>query len=101
VTLFTPALLFSKVAFTLSPAKLADLYIVPIGFVIITLVSVLVAWVLGLIFRLKPHQRAFAMACSMNGNSNSLPVALMQVRSDPSPPGTISNHRLTYAPVPY
>ncbi|KAK4049111.1 hypothetical protein OIO90_005581 [Microbotryomycetes sp. JL221] len=60
VSLFTPALLFSKVAFSLTPEKLADLYIIPIGFVGITAFSAGVAYVLGRVFRLKPNQRNFA-----------------------------------------
>ncbi|KAL1705134.1 auxin efflux carrier [Schizophyllum commune] len=78
VSLFTPALLFSKVAFFLSPAKLRELWVIPIFFVIVTVVSMVVAYVLGLIFRLKRSQRAFSMASAMFMNSNSLPIALMQ-----------------------
>ncbi|KIL63410.1 hypothetical protein M378DRAFT_79709 [Amanita muscaria Koide BX008] len=78
VSLFTPALLFSKVAFSLSPAKLQELWIIPIFFVLVTLVSMIVAYVLGTLFRLKPSQRSFAMAAAMFMNSNSLPIALMQ-----------------------
>ncbi|KAE8254091.1 hypothetical protein A4X13_0g3544 [Tilletia indica] len=78
VSFFTPALLFSKVAFTLNPARLAELYIVPIGFVIITVVSATGALLLSKIARLSKAQRNFAIACAMSPNSNSLPVALMQ-----------------------
>ena len=78
VSFFTPALLFSKVAFTLNPARLAELIIVPLGFVIITLVSTLSALLLAWLFRLSPAHRNFAIACAISPNSNSLPVALMQ-----------------------
>ncbi|KAM0787827.1 hypothetical protein ACM66B_003881 [Microbotryomycetes sp. NB124-2] len=78
VSLFTPALLFSKVAFSLTPEKLADLYIIPIGFVGITAFSAAVAYALGRVCRLKDNQRNFAIACAMFQNSNSLPIALMQ-----------------------
>ncbi|ORY92885.1 membrane transport protein-domain-containing protein [Leucosporidium creatinivorum] len=78
VSLFTPALLFSKVAFSLTPEKLADLYIIPVGFVIISTFSAAVAWGMGKVFRLKKSQRNFAIACTMFQNSNSLPIALMQ-----------------------
>lgn len=78
VSLFTPALLFSKVAFFLSPAKLKELWIIPIVFVLTTLVSASVAWLLGSLFRLKKSQRSFGMAAAMFMNSNSLPIALMQ-----------------------
>ncbi|KAH7928574.1 hypothetical protein BV22DRAFT_192046 [Leucogyrophana mollusca] len=78
VSLLTPALLFSKVAFFLSPAKLRELWIIPIFFVLVTGLSGVVAYILGRVFRLKKSQRNFAMAASMFMNSNSLPIALMQ-----------------------
>ncbi|TRM64409.1 membrane transport protein-domain-containing protein [Schizophyllum amplum] len=78
VSLFTPALLFSKVAFFLSPAKLRELWVIPIFFIIVTVVSMAVAYILGVILRIKRSQRAFAMASAMFMNSNSLPIALMQ-----------------------
>ncbi|KAJ7352363.1 membrane transport protein-domain-containing protein [Mycena albidolilacea] len=78
VSLFTPSLLFSKVAFFLSPEKLKELWIIPIFFVIVTTVSMSVSFLLGSIFRVKRSQRNFAMAAAMFMNSNSLPIALMQ-----------------------
>jgi predicted permease len=78
VSLFTPALLFSKVAFFLSPEKLKELWIIPIYFTAVTLVSMTVAFVLGTLCQLKKSQRSFAMAAAMFMNSNSLPIALMQ-----------------------
>lgn len=53
VNLFTPALLFSKVAFTLTPEKLQELFVIPIGFVLISSFSAAVAYLLGTVFRLK------------------------------------------------
>jgi predicted permease len=78
VSLFTPALLFSKVAFFLSPERLRELWIIPIFFVVVTVVSMSISLLLGWIFRLKKSQRSFAMAAAMFMNSNSLPIALMQ-----------------------
>ncbi|KAF5357134.1 hypothetical protein D9756_006814 [Leucocoprinus leucothites] len=78
VSLFTPALLFSKVAFFLTPQKLRELWVIPIFFLIVTTASGLVAFVLGWLFKLKRSQRSFAMAAAMFMNSNSLPIALMQ-----------------------
>jgi len=60
VSLFTPSLLFSKVAFFLSPAKLRELWIIPIFFVVTTGVSMTVAYVLGWMLRLKKSQRCVA-----------------------------------------
>ncbi|KAG9127341.1 hypothetical protein FRC07_014751 [Ceratobasidium sp. 392] len=78
VSLFTPALLFNKVAFSLNPSKLRELWVIPIFFIVITAVSSLVAFILGVVFQLKRSQRNFAIAASAFQNSNSLPIALMQ-----------------------
>lgn len=78
VSFFTPALLFSKVAFTLNPARLAELIIVPAGFVIITVTSCIAAFILSWTANLSKSQRNFSIACAITPNSNSLPVALMQ-----------------------
>ncbi|KAH9924091.1 auxin efflux carrier [Fomitopsis serialis] len=78
VSLFTPALLFSKVAFFLTPAKLAQLWVIPIVFIIVTLVSMAVAYLLAWMLKLKKSQRNFAIAAAMFMNSNTLPIALMQ-----------------------
>lgn len=58
--------------------KLRELWVIPIFFVIVTVLSMAVAFTLGWTFRLKRSQRSFAMAASMFMNSNSLPIALMQ-----------------------
>ncbi|PVG01371.1 hypothetical protein CPB86DRAFT_812358 [Serendipita vermifera] len=78
INLFTPALLFSKVAFFLSPSKLKELWIIPFIFVITTVTSMIVSWGVARACRLKRSQTAFAMAAAMFMNSNSLPIALMQ-----------------------
>lgn len=67
-----------KVAFTLTPQKLKDLWVIPAGFVVVTSVSMGVAFGLGSALRLKKSQRAFAMAAAGFQNSNSLPIALVQ-----------------------
>lgn len=58
--------------------KLRELWVIPIFFVIVTVLSMAVAFLLGWTFRLKRSQRSFAVAASMFMNSNSLPIALMQ-----------------------
>ncbi|EJC99383.1 uncharacterized protein FOMMEDRAFT_160996 [Fomitiporia mediterranea MF3/22] len=77
-SIFTPALLFTKVAFSLTASELKELWIIPILFIIITAVSAGVAYIMGLICRVKPEHRYFAMAAAMFMNSNSMPIALMQ-----------------------
>lgn len=59
-SLFTPCLLFNKVAFSLTPDKLAELYIIPIGFVLVSCFSAAVAYSLGKATGLKKGQRNFA-----------------------------------------
>ncbi|KAF9788658.1 membrane transport protein-domain-containing protein [Thelephora terrestris] len=78
VSLFTPSLLFSKVAFFVTPQKLRELWVIPIFFIVVTSLSMGVAFLLGWVLRLKRSQRSFAVAASMFMNSNSLPIALMQ-----------------------
>ncbi|ORX33480.1 membrane transport protein-domain-containing protein [Kockovaella imperatae] len=78
VSLFTPALLFSKVAFSLTPAKLKEMWTIPVGFVIVTGLSAAVAWTLARLFKLSRSQTAFAICAAMFQNSNSLPIALIQ-----------------------
>ncbi|PPQ71103.1 hypothetical protein CVT25_004975 [Psilocybe cyanescens] len=78
VSLFTPALLFSKVAFYLTPEKLKELWVIPIWFIIVTGTSMVVGRVLGWTFGLRKSQRSFVMAAAMFMNSNALPIALMR-----------------------
>ncbi|WVQ97745.1 hypothetical protein IAU59_004859 [Kwoniella sp. CBS 9459] len=78
VSLFTPALLFSKVAYSLTPAKLKEMWIIPLGFVVVTGLSAAVAWAFAKVFKLSKSQTAYAMCASMFQNSNSLPIALIQ-----------------------
>ncbi|KAI6038021.1 membrane transport protein-domain-containing protein [Pisolithus marmoratus] len=78
IFLFTPALLFSKVAYFLTLEKLRELWVIPLFFLLISGLSGLIANVFARICRLKRSQRNFAIAASMFMNSNSLPVALMQ-----------------------
>ena len=58
--------------------KLRELWVIPIFFVIVTVLSMAVAFLLGWALQLKRSQRSFAIAASMFMNSNSLPIALMQ-----------------------
>jgi len=81
VMVFTPCLIFTKLASQLDGDKLADLVIIPFIFATQTLVS----WVCGqLMARLsgfggpgKRRQRNFILAMAVFGNSNSLPISLV------------------------
>ncbi|KZV82252.1 hypothetical protein EXIGLDRAFT_778812 [Exidia glandulosa HHB12029] len=83
--LFTPALVFSKIALTLSPEKLVNIAVVPLGFVLFTAVSAGIAGLTACAFRLRPGKRRFVICCSMAVNSNSLPIALIQSLSTAVP----------------
>jgi len=74
----TPSLIFSKVAFSLSPDRLKEFWIIPILFLIITALSFIGARVTARFFGLSRMQRDFATANAMFMNCQSLPVALMQ-----------------------
>jgi len=58
--------------------KLRELWVIPIFFVIVTVLSMAVAFLLGWASQLRRSQRSFAVAASMFMNSNSLPIAIMQ-----------------------
>lgn len=84
--MLTPSLLFSKVAFSLTPGRLSELTVVPMGFVVVSLVSAVSAYLTSWAMRLPKGQRNFVVACtffpphagSITPNSNTLPVALIQ-----------------------
>lgn len=78
VSILTPSLLFTKVAFSLTPERFAELLIVPIGFVLVTAASAAAAYIMSWALSLPRGQRRFVIACAVSPNSNTLPVALMQ-----------------------
>ncbi|KLJ05693.1 hypothetical protein EMPG_10856 [Blastomyces silverae] len=77
VVLFTPCLVFTKLASQLTADKLTDLAIIPCIFVIQTLISYLCAAVVSRLFRFKKRQSNFVIAMGVFGNSNSLPISLI------------------------
>ncbi|WPH03416.1 Hypothetical protein R9X50_00629600 [Acrodontium crateriforme] len=76
---FTPCLIFTKLASQLNAEKLADLVIIPVIFVVTTFVSWIaaqsMAWAWG--FSHKKRQKNFILAMGVFGNSNSLPISLV------------------------
>ncbi|KAI0600661.1 auxin efflux carrier [Biscogniauxia sp. FL1348] len=74
---FTPCLIFNKLAAQLQPDKLADLAVIPVIFVIQTVVSYLVSIVVARAFRFKKRPANFVTAMGVFGNSNSLPISLV------------------------
>ncbi|PLW46388.1 hypothetical protein PCASD_05455 [Puccinia coronata f. sp. avenae] len=81
VAVFTPALMFSKVAFSLTPQMLAQLWVIPVGYLALSGVSAGIAWGLGKCFGLSKIRRNLAVAGATFMNSNTLPIALMQTMS--------------------
>ncbi|OLN96636.1 putative transporter [Colletotrichum chlorophyti] len=77
VMLFTPCLIFTKLASQLNADKLLDLAVIPIIFVIQTLVSWTVATVVARCFGFNKRASNFVTAMGVFGNSNSLPISLV------------------------
>lgn len=76
VDIFTPALIFSKLAPSLSLKKLFEIFIIPIFYAISTGISFLVSRIVSRYLQLDEYESNFVTAMSVFGNSNSLPVSL-------------------------
>ncbi|GAB1311589.1 hypothetical protein MFIFM68171_01799 [Madurella fahalii] len=77
VMLFTPCLIFTKLASQLNANKLVELGIIPVIFVIQTLVSYIVSRLVGRCFGFNRRASNFVTAMGVFGNSNSLPISLV------------------------
>ncbi|POR38616.1 Putative transporter [Tolypocladium paradoxum] len=77
VMLFTPCLIFTKLASQLNADKLSDLAIIPAIFVVQTLVSWMVSTLVAKAFRFNRRASNFVTAMGVFGNSNSLPISLV------------------------
>ncbi|CAZ80858.1 unnamed protein product [Tuber melanosporum] len=77
VSLFTPCLIFTKLASQLTLAKIAELAVIPVIFVAMTLISYCCALLVSKIFGFKKRARNFVIAMGVFGNSNSLPISLV------------------------
>ncbi|KAI1362506.1 auxin efflux carrier superfamily [Xylaria arbuscula] len=75
--IFTPCLIFSKLAKQLNPNQLGDLAVIPIIFIVQTVVSYGVSIGVSKLFRLRKRATNFVTAMSVFGNSNSLPISLI------------------------
>ncbi|KAK9248546.1 auxin efflux carrier [Lipomyces tetrasporus] len=74
--IFTPCLIFVKLASAITADKLVDLAIVPVLFVLTTGVSFLSAVIINRIQRFNRRESNFVIAMAVFANSNSLPVSL-------------------------
>ncbi|KAJ3526205.1 hypothetical protein NM208_g11304 [Fusarium decemcellulare] len=77
VMLFTPCLIFTKLASQLNAEKLSDLAIIPAIFVVQTFVSWVVSVLVAKVFRFNRRASNFVTAMGVFGNSNSLPISLV------------------------
>ncbi|CCC07713.1 hypothetical protein SMACR_01280 [Sordaria macrospora] len=77
VMLFTPCLIFTKLASQLNADKLIELGVIPIIFVIQTFVSYMVSVGVSKCFGFNKRASNFVTAMGVFGNSNSLPISLV------------------------
>ncbi|KAL1842783.1 hypothetical protein VTJ49DRAFT_4268 [Mycothermus thermophilus] len=77
VMLFTPCLIFTKLASQLNANKLVELGIIPVIFVIQTFVSWIVSRIVARCFGFNRRASNFVTAMGVFGNSNSLPISLV------------------------
>lgn len=77
VALFTPCLIFTKLASQLTAEKLVELAVIPVIFVVQTMVSYLVSVGVSKAFRFEKRPANFVTAMGVFGNSNSLPISLV------------------------
>ncbi|CUM51391.1 uncharacterized protein AC631_05502 [Debaryomyces fabryi] len=76
VDLFTPCLVFTKLAPSLSFEKMVDILIIPIFYAVSTGISYGCSQVVGWLLSLNDPETDFITAMAVFGNSNSLPVSL-------------------------
>lgn len=76
VDLFTPCLVFSKLAPSLSFKKMLDIIIIPIFYAVSTSISYVSSRIMGRFLELNEPETNFVTAMAVFGNSNSLPVSL-------------------------
>lgn len=76
VDLFTPCLVFSKLAPLLSLSKMANLAVIPVFFFVLTAISYVCLRFLSSVLGLNHPESDFVTAMAVFGNSNSLPVSL-------------------------
>ncbi|CUS21122.1 LAQU0S02e06436g1_1 [Lachancea quebecensis] len=76
VDVFTPCLIFSKLARSLSLAKILEIAVIPVFYALTTGVSFMSGKLMSRILGLDKDETKFVVANSIFGNSNSLPVSL-------------------------
>ncbi|KAI9660510.1 MAG: hypothetical protein M1821_009861 [Bathelium mastoideum] len=75
--IFTPCLIFTKLASQLNGDKLVELAVIPFLFLGMTAFSYLGAFVISKLFGFKKRATNYVIAMAVFGNSNSLPLSLV------------------------
>lgn len=91
VQLFTPCLIFTKLASSLSLKTLVDISIIPIFYVFCTLVTYSCSRIVSRIFGFSRRETNFVTAMAVFGNSNSVPVTITVAMAYSLPGLTWSN----------
>lgn len=76
VDVFTPCLVFTKLAPSLSINKMADIMVIPIFYALTTVTSLVCARTTAAFMSLTSAESDYVTAMAVFGNSNSLPVSL-------------------------
>lgn len=76
VDLFTPCLVFTKLASSLSFKKMLDVIVIPVFYAASTGISYICSRLTSSVFELNEPESDFVTAMAVFGNSNSLPVSL-------------------------
>ncbi|KAF1833093.1 kinase-like protein [Decorospora gaudefroyi] len=75
--LFTPCLIFTKLASQLTAEKLTELAVIPAIFIVQTLISYIAALLVSRLCKFNKRASNFVVAMAVFGNSNSLPISLV------------------------
>lgn len=77
IKIFTPALIFSKLASKMSLAVMVDVSVIPLFYGLSVLVTLLAATLVARVLRLNRREANFVTAMSVFGNTSSLPVSIV------------------------
>ena len=75
--IFTPCLIFTKLASQLNGDKLVELAVIPVLFIGMTFFSYFGAVIMSKLFRFRKRAMNYVIAMAVFGNSNSLPLSLV------------------------
>ncbi|KAH8556312.1 auxin efflux carrier [Umbelopsis sp. PMI_123] len=85
---FTPCLLFTRMARSVNPEKILELWIIPVLYFVFAIISYGVAIAIARAAGLRRNDRNFLIASTMFSNTNSMPIAIMS--------GIISSQAIRY-----